>query len=50
MMTDYTKMLKKYGKYMEKVEKYDPDEMSAADASYYLEVTTRVSKKLLEMN
>ena len=30
------------------LEEYDEDEMSAADAAYYLEVTNRVNQKMLE--
>ena len=49
MMADYTKIMKKYTEFAEKVQKYDSTTMSKADAAYYLEVTSRVSKKLLEV-
>lgn len=48
MMDDYTEMMEKYEKFMEKLEEYDEDEMSAADAAYYLKVMNRVNEKLLE--
>lgn len=48
LMSDYLQMLEKYTSFTEAVEKYDSDEMSDADRAYYIEVTTRVSKKLLE--
>lgn len=48
LMADYLQILEKYTSFTEAVEKYDSDEMSDADRAYYIEVTTRVSKKLLE--
>ena len=48
MLDDYTKMMTKYAEFAKALEKYDEDEMSAADAAYYLEVTNRVNQKMLE--
>ncbi len=48
LLTEYADMMEKYSDFAEKIDKYDSDEMSAADAAYYLEVTTRVSQKLLK--
>lgn len=48
MLSDYLEIMQKYTEFATAVEDYDSEEMSAADAAYYLEVTTRVSKKLLE--
>ena len=48
LMSDYLQMLEKYTSFTEAIEKYDSEEMNAADRAYYIEVTTRVSKKLLE--
>jgi len=48
MLSDYIEIMKQYADYMSAIEKYDPDEMSAADAAYYIDVTSRVSQKLLE--
>lgn len=49
MMSDYMEMLQKYEDFAEKADKYDPDKMSAVDAAYYLEVMTRIEKKMLEL-
>jgi hypothetical protein len=48
MLLDYTKMLQEYAEFADKLDKYDSNEMSAADAAYYLEVTSRVSAKMLK--
>lgn len=48
LMSDYLQMLEKYTSFTEAAEKYDSEEMNDADRAYYIEVTTRVSKKLLE--
>ena len=48
LLQDYTNYMAKYSDFMQKVNKLDTSKMSAADSAYYLEVTTRVSKKLLE--
>ena len=49
MLSDYLKMMERYASFAEAAEKYDSDEMSAADAAYYIEVTSRISKKMLEV-
>lgn len=49
MMGDYMEMLQKYEEFAEKADRYNPDTMSAADAAYYLEVMTRIEKKMLEL-
>ncbi len=49
MMSDYMEMLQKYEEFAEKADRYNPDTMSAADAAYYLEVMTRIEKKMLEL-
>jgi hypothetical protein len=48
MLLDYTKMLQEYAEFADKLDKYDSNEMSAADAAYYLEVTSRVSAKMVK--
>lgn len=48
MMTRYTELLTQYTDYMEKVEKLDNSDMNEAEILYYLEVTSRVTKKLTE--
>ncbi len=47
ILGEYTEMMNKYADFEEKINNYDDKEMSAADAAYYLEVTTRVTQKLL---
>ena len=49
MLSDYGKMMGDYADYVEKFESYNPDEMSIADAAYYLEVSGRISQKLLKV-
>ena len=39
----------KYSKFVEDFEKWDDEDMNAAESAYYLEVQTRVNKKLLEV-
>ena len=46
MLSDYLDMMQQYADFTEKIDQYDTDKMSAADSAYYLEVTTRVAKKL----
>lgn len=48
LMTEYTEMMLKLNEFQSATEKYDTDEMSEADRLYYIEVITRVEKKLLE--
>ena len=45
-LTKYFTMLQKYAEFAEKAEEYDSDDMSAADAAYYLEVTTRILQRI----
>ena len=46
MMTEYGEMMREYSEFTSKVNKVNTDELSAADYAYYIEVTTRVNKKL----
>ena len=46
MLYDYLDMMQQYTNFAEKLDQYDTDKMSAVDSAYYLEVTTRVAKKL----
>lgn len=48
MATDYAKMLAKYAEFSRKADAYNTDEMSSADAAYYLDVMNRVNKKLAD--
>ncbi len=46
---EYADMMQEYADFIDKVDAYDSDEMSAADAAYYLEVTTRCTQKMLKI-
>ncbi len=48
MMMDYLNYLDKYSEMVEKLNEWDQNEMSDADLKYYLDVTNRVSKKLID--
>lgn len=48
LLSDYTEYMRKYTKFAEDFEKWDDEEMNVAEASYYIEVQSRVSKKLIE--
>ncbi len=50
MLGEYTEFMSKYSDYMSKIQAIDQDELSVADAAYYLEVTTRVTQKLLKVS
>ena len=50
LLTDYLDWMQKYSDYMEKLDSIDQDSLSDADLAYYIEVNTRISKKLLEAN
>jgi len=47
MLNDYMTILERLEDFEDKVDRYDTDEMSVADAAYYLEVTTRCYQKML---
>lgn len=49
LINDYTKYLEKYTEMLESFEKWESSDMTTKEAAYYLEVQTRVSKKLLEV-
>ena len=48
MLMDYLNFMQKYNEFSEKADAYNTDEMSDADAAYYLEVTGRIYQKLLQ--
>ena len=48
-MTEYMEYMQKLSEFSKKIDEYDEDDMSEADWLYYLEVTTRVNKKLAEV-
>lgn len=47
MMGDYTDMLSRYSEFAEKIDALGESELTNAELTYYLEVTNRVSQKLL---
>lgn len=49
MLAEYADMMTQYTTYMQAVNDYDSSTMTTADSLYFLEVTTRVSQKLLEV-
>ena len=49
LLARYTDIMQKYSDFTVKVEKYDTKEMSTEDAAYYLEVTSRCSRKMLKV-
>ena len=49
MHADYSKMMQDYAKFADSIRNYNQSNLSAADWAYYLEVTARVNKKLLEV-
>lgn len=49
MLGEYAAIMEKYAEFADAVEKYDDKKMSTADAKYYLEVTTRINQKMLEL-
>lgn len=46
-MGDYYRILASYAEYTEKLDALDESEFTSAELAYYLEVTNRVSRKLL---
>lgn len=49
MLADYSDIMQRYADFTKSIAQYDSDKMSAADTAYYLEVTSRINKKLLDV-
>ena len=49
MMGDYYRILTRYTEFAEKIDAFDKSELTNAELAYYLEVTNRVSQKLLRV-
>lgn len=49
MLAEYSTMMQDYAKFADSIKGYNQDNLSASDWAYYLEVTTRVTKKLAEV-
>jgi hypothetical protein len=47
-LSNYSELVEKQSEYMEQLQEYDVGKMSAADYAYFVEVTTRCNKKLLD--
>lgn len=48
MLTDYTNYMTKYADIMNKMSALQNSEMSTAESTYYIDVTARINKKLIE--
>lgn len=49
MINEYSKFLSEYADYMDKLSKAQPKDLSSADYKYYMEVYTRIMKKIADM-
>ncbi len=49
LLTEYADIMQKYSDFETAIDRYDSNSMSTADASYYLEVTTRCTQKMLKI-
>ncbi|MCQ2508051.1 MAG: hypothetical protein MJ097_04610 [Dorea sp.] len=49
MLLEYTNYLSKYAEAMEKMEAIEDSDMNDAELAYYIDVTARIEKKLLEV-
>ena len=49
LLADYTSYMSKYADMVEDFEAWDDGEMNTAETAYYLDVQTRINKKLLEV-
>lgn len=48
LLSDYSSYMIKYGEAMDSFSKWESEDMNSKETAYYIEVQTRVSKKLLE--
>ena len=46
LLADYSNYMSQYAEVMKKMDAIDEDELSTAEAAYYLEVSTRITQKL----
>ena len=49
LLSDYATYMSKYSDFVKDFEKWENEEMNAAETTYYIDVQARVSKKLLEV-
>ena len=50
LLASYADYLNKYADFVEKYEKWEDEDLNNAEMAYYIDVQTRVSKKLLEIS
>lgn len=50
LLADYTEYMSKYANVVEDFEAWDSEEMNTAETAYYLDVQTRINKRLLEVS
>ena len=49
ILTDYSNYMSQYADMMQKLEKWENEDLNAAETAYYIDVQARISKKLLEV-
>lgn len=49
LLADYTKYMSKYADMVEKIDKWESEDLNDAELAYYIDVQARVSKKLLDV-
>ena len=49
ILSEYANYMSKYAEFVEDFEKWNDEEMNAAETAYYIEVQSRVNQKLLEV-
>ena len=49
LLSDYASMISQYTDWMDKIDDYNEDNLSISDWQYYIDVTSRVNKKLSEV-
>ena len=49
LLTDYAEFMKEYADFAEKMNAWENDELNDTELKYYMDVTTRVAKMLLEL-
>lgn len=50
LLIDYADYMKKYADFVEDFEKWEDEDLNTAETAYYIDVQSRVSKKLLEIS
>ena len=48
MLIEYAELMEKYAQYTKEMDDIDESELSAAESAYYLEVNSRILKKMGE--